>query len=1025
MLGILTSGTVVANRYEIISHIGAGGMGSVYKALQVDLQRIVALKILHETYVGDQEFRLRFEREGRTLSELSNDHILQFYQFGFWEGCPYIAMEYLDGQDLRELLDQPPGLSWQRCVDICISICRAMQSAHELGIVHRDLKPNNIVLLDEPSPDFVKVVDFGLARALSVEGSGQHLTQTGALVGSVYYMSPEQCQGQKADARSDIYALGCILYESLVGAPPVEADNPVGILHQHVSAVPVPPSRRTSEKLPVGLDRICLRALAKEPEQRFQSMDDFREALSSLDPATVSTGGSSAFWYRTTVLTTILCCLFLLGLVFAVEAGYIDLAVATATVHKLSLKEMPGYRLQLADKWCKQGREERAIDLLSQEHEGQSLDSIACGVKLAELLERRNPQQATTLAKRAINGMGALLASRVVLASGKMKSTFDDLLARSLQLLQRQHQDFVFSGLHYHEEFRIWYRTHQVVAGAYRATDPSLNSSLNRIFREVDVQVDRVAQRSLLEFQLSQASAGADKFLLAGLQAKLSKLYLEDKPTRVKEGIALRDKAAAYYENIGSSHEVLSTLAETAGALGQLNEWEELAKVKQWCDRLLPGLTNNPRLSIRHDTPQACSRQNATSLLNLGLAIVEIDKKTAETYLRTSLKLSLECNKVAPFYSTYRELSLFYWRGGRQGEAIELLEQGKRRAAGEKVLLMNSDGGLDVKQCVIGCMFDTWLAEFALEQAKISEAEKRFALALKALASPDVREDDCLRGQKEVVTGACNAGLLECLLYQPARYGEVEAFCASVLLNTKSADCHERFRGKYWRALAVIGKTKQQAQLVGRELTGRLQSPGKEFEDSLLEAASGLRLRHALAEEQSLLNSITRMELVGNRGWVHLVLAISYLRTGKVELAERELQLADIKLLKKGVLTVFYYDIKAGLALAEHDPASAVGYLQQARADCHNLATCGVLDYFLRVQANCKDLDFSRQSFLRNCEFDLQRQPASLPPSLVLCIDILRAEGGKSNLEFAAQLEELYKKYQHPTATTCLLQRME
>ncbi len=269
-------GSIIDEQYQIITRLGEGGMASVFKVRELGLERIVALKLLHPTLLTDKESRKRFLREGKILAALSNPHILQFYKFGIWNDHHYIAMEYLEGKSLRETLDQEE-LSPEACIKIVIQICDGMTAAHNERIVHRDLKPGNIMIVEKSGePDIVKIVDFGLAR-LSTKTT-QCLTQTGALVGSVHYMSPEQCRGQQADLRSDIYSLGCLLFEALTGRPPFIAENPLGLIHLHSQQVPEPPSRFTS-KLPLGLDEILMRSLDKEPDQRYQTMLELKKDL--------------------------------------------------------------------------------------------------------------------------------------------------------------------------------------------------------------------------------------------------------------------------------------------------------------------------------------------------------------------------------------------------------------------------------------------------------------------------------------------------------------------------------------------------------------------------------------------------------------------------------------------------------------------------------------------------------------------------------------------------------------------------
>jgi serine/threonine protein kinase len=282
---LFTAGSIIDDKYEIISCLGKGGMGTVYQAKQEGLGRIVALKVLQASLTTDNESWSRFEREALSLAQLSHRNIATFFSYGIWqERVPYIAMELLDGPSLAETIAKEEKIGWRRSLKLACQICQAMAYAHEAGIVHRDLKPSNVVLItDKDDGEIVKIMDFGLAKLFHPDGrEAQKLTQTGMLVGSVQYLSPEQSKGLKADHRSDIYAVGCILYECLTGTPPFSADNAIGIIHKHAHEVPAPASARLKEKLASGLDDVLLKALAKEPIDRYQSMSDLRNDLNEI-----------------------------------------------------------------------------------------------------------------------------------------------------------------------------------------------------------------------------------------------------------------------------------------------------------------------------------------------------------------------------------------------------------------------------------------------------------------------------------------------------------------------------------------------------------------------------------------------------------------------------------------------------------------------------------------------------------------------------------------------------------------------
>lgn len=276
-------GSVLADRFEIISLAGSGGMGHVYRAKQVDLGRTVAIKILDPSLVSDEEMKARFLNEAQSLSTLKHEHIAAFYSFGITATrLPFIAMEFLEGISLRKLIEAGP-INADRVIAIASQIAAAMQHAHEVQIVHRDLKPENVLLLDAPYPDFAKIVDFGFAKNLLLSGKKESYTATGDLIGTPKYFSPEQCRGEKSiDARGDIYALGCIMYEMLLGVAPFEADYPVAIIHKHLQEEPAFSEAMIKSEPQKSLCRIIKKCLGKEREDRYQTMELLLNDLSLL-----------------------------------------------------------------------------------------------------------------------------------------------------------------------------------------------------------------------------------------------------------------------------------------------------------------------------------------------------------------------------------------------------------------------------------------------------------------------------------------------------------------------------------------------------------------------------------------------------------------------------------------------------------------------------------------------------------------------------------------------------------------------
>lgn len=277
----LGPGYIFENRFEILGFLGGGGMGAVYKAKQLDANRIVALKLLHHSLVETEEFQKRFLRECKLLSRLSSEQIITFYHAAISaDGNPYAVFEYLEGQTLRQILDARERLSVSESLTVFIQVSAAMQAAHALDIVHRDLKPENIMMSQQADSWSIKVFDFGLSKeSITEERESQKLTLTGDVVGTAAYMSPEQCSGGRADARSDIYALGCIAYECLSGKQLFDEVSPMAALHKHLNEDPRDAVNELCAFCPPALTGLIMNMLAKSPAARPRSMAAVRDAL--------------------------------------------------------------------------------------------------------------------------------------------------------------------------------------------------------------------------------------------------------------------------------------------------------------------------------------------------------------------------------------------------------------------------------------------------------------------------------------------------------------------------------------------------------------------------------------------------------------------------------------------------------------------------------------------------------------------------------------------------------------------------
>src|SRR6476660_648781 len=254
--------TLFDGRYRILRKLGTGGMANVYLAEDEVLGRRVAIKILDDRHAGDDQFVERFRREAKNAASLSHPNIVSIYDRGEAEGTYYIAMEYLDGRTLKELITEKGPVPTRLAIDYARQILAAVGFAHKHGIVHRDIKPHNVLVSPEGR---LKVTDFGIARS----GASQ-MTEVGSIIGTAQYLSPEQARGAPVDQTSDLYSVGVVLYEMLTGQVPFTGDTPLELAMKHLSEVPVPLSEHRPE-VPHDLDSVVLRALAKDPHERYRS----------------------------------------------------------------------------------------------------------------------------------------------------------------------------------------------------------------------------------------------------------------------------------------------------------------------------------------------------------------------------------------------------------------------------------------------------------------------------------------------------------------------------------------------------------------------------------------------------------------------------------------------------------------------------------------------------------------------------------------------------------------------------------
>ena len=273
-------GVVVAERYKIVEALGRGGMGAVYKVEHVRIGKLLAMKLLTGELSRNPDVVRRFKLEALTVSKLSSPSTVQVFDFGAAEGLTYLVMELVAGEDLGRTLRSQGPMLWSRVARISIQVCSSLAEAHQKGIVHRDIKPENVMLVRaRDGSDLAKVLDFGLAKLREGEGLND-VTSQGAIVGTPYFMAPEQIKGEAVDARTDIYALGAMMYRALTGHYPFTGTTPMAVFTKHLTEMPTAPIERAPDlEIPVGINRLVLKALSKSADARFQKVEELQARL--------------------------------------------------------------------------------------------------------------------------------------------------------------------------------------------------------------------------------------------------------------------------------------------------------------------------------------------------------------------------------------------------------------------------------------------------------------------------------------------------------------------------------------------------------------------------------------------------------------------------------------------------------------------------------------------------------------------------------------------------------------------------
>jgi serine/threonine protein kinase len=279
-------GTTIIEKYEIQTPVGSGGWSKVYRARHLGLNKTVAVKTMHAHMASDMGKVLRFQQEAEAVARLDHPNICAMYDYGLLTGNqPYLVMDYLEGSTIADIIRWQGSQPVERCMQIFKQACEGLAEAHRNGIVHRDVKPTNLMLLENADSQLqLKILDFGLAKVAYADGTAMaSITATGETIGTPQYMSPEQCTGAALDERSDVYSLGCVMYELLLGCPPVLGSTPYDCMASHIHEIPRPFAEVNAQHaIPSSLEAIVMKTLEKAPEDRFQSMEEMLQALNEV-----------------------------------------------------------------------------------------------------------------------------------------------------------------------------------------------------------------------------------------------------------------------------------------------------------------------------------------------------------------------------------------------------------------------------------------------------------------------------------------------------------------------------------------------------------------------------------------------------------------------------------------------------------------------------------------------------------------------------------------------------------------------
>lgn len=551
--------TIIDGKYEVLAAVGAGGMGAVFQAIQHPFNRSVALKLLISNDLDNADSIARFDREAKALCQLSHRNIILFYGFGVWQKSPYMVTEFVQGTNLEALLANGP-MPAAEAVNITRQICAGLQSAHTHGIIHRDLKPSNVMLTAGPDgKPTAKIIDFGLSKVLPGYGAvDQKLTEVGCAVGTVLYMSPEQCLGNDLNAASDIYGAACVLYHCLTGQPPLPADDALSAMNRHLTDQALRLSRhQLAEPVPPALQTVLDKAMAKRCEERYETAEEFSndldramsgkpihakdsaisQTLAVFNPPKQKTGFSQN---ATLSFFAAFCTL-------AVVAGGFFMFNATHQKAHIPVEARPERSVSTLLKWQKAREDSETLSLLEEGRlliqNGKDAEGIEVLHRCLKALER----------EKVLDWEGE---ANILMAIAEGHSHLDQF-SEAEENMQR--------GLNIR-------RAHM------KMNNDDLTTSGSRFLSEIYSRHGKYAEaqevlRAAIDRDLKHGSPAADRF---GLPTKLAEHYIRaGNPAEAKK---LVEESLARVPNQALNVEAFRTAAAASQALGNLEDWRSYTK---------------------------------------------------------------------------------------------------------------------------------------------------------------------------------------------------------------------------------------------------------------------------------------------------------------------------------------------------------------------------------------------------------------------------------------------------------------